>query len=138
MRNNDYIDLSIINSEKLAEVIFFTDYFKNQKNKFYRVTKDKDVVYEYGDEIKQFIKSLYEANLIQPFNWAAWKDTSNAQYLLQNPNHIREASLEDLVKTLIVILRSDRFIGGQLKDAIEGGFISAILARLKDLFLQAA
>lgn len=138
MRHNDYIDLSIINNDKLAQVILFADYFKNENNKFYRVTKDKDVVYEYVDEIKQFIKSLYEANLIQPFNWVAWKDSLNAQYLLQNPNHLHEASLEDIVKTLIVILRSDRFIGGQLKDAIEGGFITAILTRLEDFFLQAA
>lgn len=138
MRHNDYIDLSIINNDKLAQVILFADYFKNEKNKFYRVTKDKDVVYEYVDEIKQFIKSLYEANLIQPFNWVTWKDSLNAQYLLQNPNHLNEASLEDIIKTLIVILRSDRFIGGQLKDAIEGGFITAILTRLQDFFLQAA
>ena len=139
MKKNENIDLTLVIPEKLQDVISYASYFNNlDKTSFYTVSKDGDMVYEYGDQVKGFIKTLYEANLIQPFNWVNWKETNRAQYLLQNPSHLSEASLEDLVKTLIVIVRSDRFIAGQLKDAIEAGFISAFIKRLDDLFLQTA
>lgn len=132
------IDVQLVDSNALDEVFAFKDYFGKNLTQFYSVTKDSDILYEYAPEVKDFIRSLYEANIVQPFNWVEWKDSADARYLMSDPNHIKEAGLEELMKLLIIYLRSEQFIGGQLREAIESGFVYKILDRMESLFAQAA
>ena len=132
------IDTAILDPIELEKVLSFTDYFGKTQNKFYTVSSDSAILYEYAPEIKEFIKRLYMANIMQPFNWVAWKDSIEARYLMSDPKHIKDADMAQLMKLLIVYLRSDQFIGGQLRESIESGFVHAILNRMNHLYSSVA
>ena len=135
MSISDHIDLHLIDRQAIPGIVAFQSYFSNRDNVFYRVTTNDLQPFEYPEEIQDFIRRLYQANIIQPFNWVAWRESDEGQILMSNPSRIREASLENVIKLLIAHLRSDRFIAGHLTTAIEEGQISNILERFNELLM---
>ena len=133
MPKSDYIDVNLISGENVQAIAQYLPYFSDGSNRFYSVSHQSMNPYEYSDVVRAFIRDLYENNFIQPFNWVSWRESLQAQNLFNHPDNLLQASLEDLVKTLIVILRSDRFIGGQLASHIKDGFIANILRRMIQL-----
>lgn len=129
----DSIDLSLIDLDALPAIVAYQSYFSDSNNKFYRISSNDLLPFEYTEEIQDFIRKLYQANIIQPFNWIAWRESEEGQHLMANPGRIKDASLTDVVKLLITHLRSDRFISGHLTTVIEEGQISKILERFEDL-----
>ena len=135
MSISDHIDLHLIDRQAIPGIVAFQSYFSNRDNVFYRVTTNDLQPFEYPEEIQDFIRRLYQANIIQPFNWVAWRESDEGQMLMSNPSRIREASLENVIKLLIAHLRSDRLIAGRLTTAIEEGQISNILERFNELLM---
>ncbi len=134
MRKTDHIDIEMIDLENIRQILVYRNYFENNTNSFYSVAKgNPSQPYTYKKEVLEFIKALYHNNVMQPFNWVSWRDSPEAQNFLSNPNRIKGAPMEVLVKLLIHFVRADRFISGYLVSAIDDGFILAILERLDDL-----
>lgn len=134
MPKSDFIDLNLITGENVQAIVQYLPYFSDGSNQFYHVSHHGVNPYEYSDQVRAFIRDLYEHNFIQPFNWVSWRESPQAQILFNHPDNLLQANLEDLVKSLIVILRSDRFIGGQLASSIKDGFIANILKRMVQLY----
>lgn len=90
-------------------------------------------VYNYSNSVQDFLQTLYELDIIQPFDWGAW---SHKACDLIEGRGIDEADQETLHKLLIAHVRADRFMEGQLASAFQAGHITAILRRLRDLQAQ--
>ena len=133
MSISDQIDLELIDLNALPAILAFQSYFSNRDNKFYRISSNDLLPYEYPEEIQDFIRKLYQANIIQPFNWVAWRESEEGQQLMGYPSRIKDASMEAVIKLLVTHLRSDRFIAGHLATVIEEGQISMILERFEEL-----
>lgn len=133
MSISDHIDLNLIDLNALPAILAYRDYFSNRDNKFYRISSNDLQPYEYPEEIQDFIRKLYQANIIQPFNWVAWRESDEGQQLMSYPSRIKEAPIEEVIKLLIAHLRSDRFIAGHLATVIEEGQINLILERFEEL-----
>lgn len=134
MQKSDFVDVNLISGENVQAIVQYLPYFSDNSNQFYRVSHQSIDPYEYSDQVRAFIRDLYKHNFIQPFNWVSWRESTQAQTLFNHPDNLLHASLEELVKTLIVILRSDRFIGGQLASFIKDGYVSNILKRMVQLY----
>lgn len=87
-------------------------------------------VYSYSRSVQDFLQTLYELDIIQPFDWGAW--SHKACDLIEGKG-IDEADQETLHKLLIAHVRADRFSQGQLASAFQAGHITAILRRLREL-----
>ncbi|MCB0602017.1 MAG: hypothetical protein KDC28_12350 [Saprospiraceae bacterium] len=133
MSISDHIYLNLIDLNALPAILAYRDYFSNRDNKFYRISSNDLQPYEYPEEIQDFIRKLYQANIIQPFNWVAWRESDEGQQLMSYPSRIKEAPIEEVIKLLIAHLRSDRFIAGHLATVIEEGQINLILERFEEL-----
>ncbi len=90
-------------------------------------------VYSYSPCVQAFLQTLYELDIIQPFDWGAW--AHKASELIEGKG-IDEADQATLHKLLIAHVRADRFIEGQLASAFQAGYITAILRRLRELNSQ--
>jgi len=86
--------------------------------------------FNYNPIVFQFIKTLYEENVVFGFDWPGWKDAS---IFANHPEAIQEATLLDLRKLLTLHVRQDRFCDGHLAAMFRDGDILAILRRLKAL-----
>lgn len=91
-------------------------------------------VCNYGDEAAAFIKAAYDLGWVeQGFDWSDWMSTPEAKCLTANPEHIAEASFDQLAKLLTALIRGDRFNEGELKAAFDAGLLTAIVRRAKTL-----
>src|SRR3972149_608732 len=70
--------------------------------------------------------------VIAGFDWPAWGRTEGAQRLLPEPAAIAEASPQQLAQVLTALIRSNRYVEGELAGAYESGLLGRVLARVAD------
>lgn len=89
--------------------------------------------WESAPETRAFMETLYETRWMYPFDWSdgAWQKDMFA--LRDDPAQMARADLETLRQMLISYARADRFFEGAWAEAFEGGYIRAILERLKEI-----
>src|SRR5688572_30148595 len=58
---------------------------------------------DYAREVVTFVGACYDLGFIVPFDWPHW---DHGHELIQQPDRIASASLEDCVKLLTLIVRS--------------------------------
>ena len=66
---------------------------------------------------------------MKPFEWADWKDSAEATLLRDDPSALKNATLEQLIRLLTVVIRQDRFVEGALGNVFESGLLGGILRR---------
>jgi len=87
--------------------------------------------YSYHPEIDIFIDDLNKMGFIQKFDWQNWIEELDR--FSENPELLKKADAETIIKILTTIVRGERFFAGILYKNIENGFILKILYRLKDI-----
>jgi hypothetical protein len=87
----------------------------------------------YSDVASRFQKMLYNAGLIQDFNWSEWKDGPEGQNLFGHWGAIAAADCDQLAKLLTTLVRQDRFAEGLLAQAYEDKILLAIVERAESL-----
>ena len=78
----------------------------------------------YLDDLKRPIRELAE--------FVSTGDGSDGRSLM-TPGALDDADLVTLVKLLTLHVRKERFSGGQLANALEQGWLAAILERLRNV-----
>jgi hypothetical protein len=114
----------------------YKHYFENKENHFYKVQRSISNPYEYSAEVRNFIKELYDLDLVQPFNWVQWKDSDQGRKYFASPKRINDANLEDVIKVLTTHLRLESVLNGHLTNVIKDGQFSIIIDRLQKLSLN--
>ena len=127
-----------ISKENLAAILKYIPVFDKEGFEPAELIKsdgDRDVVtfpaYSYCDEVLNFVRDLYDNNIIYSFDWPAWED--EAVKLYKDPKALASADLDTLRKLLTIHVRKDRFSEGHLAAVIRDGHVLAILKRLADL-----
>lgn len=91
-------------------------------------------VCDYSDEAVSFIRAVYDLGWARKeLNWSNWMSTPEAKWLTASPDHIAEASFDQLGKLLTALIRGDRFIEGNLKAAFDAGLLTAIVRRAETI-----
>jgi len=84
--------------------------------------------FELSDDAQAFMSELRGGGWVFVFDWRAWEP--EAQRLI-DVGGVEQADLSDLRRLLTLLVRSDRFVEGQLSWAMESGLITRILRRLQ-------
>lgn len=83
-------------------------------------------------EVQAFTQTLYDQQFITPFDWVAW--SSEAQrYIDGGDDAFASADLDILRKLITSFMRADRFSEGTLATMFQGGQITAVLRRLRQI-----
>jgi len=95
-----------------------------------------------SEEASAFVHAAYDLGwVLEGFDWPKWKDTQEAQSLLE-PSVLADATPEQLAQLLTTLIRQDRFVEGGLASAFKSGLLTRILERanrlLKELDAQPA
>jgi len=131
-----------ITTKNIDAVLKFLPYFEDDKNHFYdyhdfeKVQKKDGYVlmcpyYIYSKEVITFIETLYNENIVFPFDWGEWQEEAIRYF--NNPDLIKSADTLTLRKLLTLHVRKDRFFDGHLALVIDSGHLISILKRLKEL-----
>ncbi len=124
-----------LTKENVQKVTVYIPYFENTDHDFFfRETYRKEetlTIYPcfYSKEVDSFIETLYNQNIIYPFDWPAWQE--QAEKYFKDPNLLEQAGLDTLRRLLTIHLRKERFCEGHLGAVIKSGHILKILKRLK-------
>jgi hypothetical protein len=94
-------------------------------------SKDSLLFYSCSDEAERFIKTVYDAGIVENFDWPEWQ--SEAERLVADSKALQSANLPVLRKLLTTHLRKDHFCEGHLGYVFENGHILAILRRAEAL-----
>ena len=86
---------------------------------------------EYSSEILGFERALSEHGFVVPFDWPTWADEGMA--IQRDPARLSEADLRTVVRLFTLHVRADRFSEGHLAEAIDQGWLLALLERLRVL-----
>lgn len=118
-----------IGSRQIDRVLEFLPAFESPG---YRFGEWGDSGYfSYSPEVDDFIKTLYEQDILVAFDWMGWKE--EAQRYQSEIGALQQADLLTLRKLLTAHVRADRFTEGHLASVLESGHITAILGRLKQI-----
>jgi hypothetical protein len=85
---------------------------------------------EHSVEFGRVVVALYDVQAVAPFDWMDWYD--EARY--PNGEGLESAPLDDIVRMMTVVVRSDRFSEGSLKAAVDSGVFGLLLGRLRDWY----
>jgi hypothetical protein len=85
----------------------------------------------YPPEFDSFHRDLARLGFIQRFAWPDWVPRGLA--LQQDPDAMARADLTDLVKLLTWHIRAERFGDGHLANALQDGWLLAIMRRLQEI-----
>jgi hypothetical protein len=142
-KNNEYsADIS-----KYCHVLSFLPIFENIKEEDYIVYHD-DHSFEYTNLVYDFIKSLFEADLVEDVNemtdflkkfnsscaYKIWMREMN--YVLTNQELMRNTNLCFLKKTIFSLLRLENNMPGSWGIDFESGNWLAIVKQLKRIYSQ--
>ncbi len=84
-----------------------------------------------GQEMVRFMKTLYTAGAIYPFDWSKWHD--EAGRFFHDPTLLESADEMTLRRLLTYHARVDYFNQGHLDEMIEAGHITRVLRVLREL-----
>ena len=84
----------------------------------------------WSEALNQLVDTLYEYNLVYPFDWMEWSDATRWG---DSDVPIAEQTVPDLIKFTTAVLRADRFAEGTLSRAIRE---SDFLGRLTSIITQ--
>ena len=120
-----------VTKANLDKVLTFLPLFEGHSDDLYSVQTEHFTFYpyEYSPELLRFIQTLYNENLIFPFDWSSWKE--EADRYMNDPEMVAQADLSVLRKLLTLHVRADRFNDGHIAHETDSGHILAILRRLK-------
>ena len=82
-----------------------------------------------SEEALAFLRALEEHGWIAAFDWEAWANTIVGRALLNAPDVIAFASVDQLSKLLTALVRKERFSEGTLQWAFEYGLLTAVVRR---------
>jgi hypothetical protein len=86
--------------------------------------------YELSEDASAFREELGRSGWLYVFDWMAWQD--EAKRLIERGG-LETASVDDIRRLFTTLVRSDRFMEGQLGWAFESGLMVRILHRLAEL-----
>ena len=117
--------------ERLAALVVFLPKFELPDFDFGRMQTPPGITpyYTLSPLASCFVKTCYEMGWVKPFEWADWKDSAEATLLRDDPSALKNATLEQLIRLLTVVIRQDRFVEGALGNAFESGLLGGILCR---------
>jgi len=93
--------------------------------------------FAYAAEPTQFVMDAYEFGVVQdPFDWAGWIGTAEAQSLLEDPQALAQADQDDLFCLITACLRQDRLLPGTMNQWFEEGLLVRILERASVLLAE--
>ena len=80
--------------------------------------------------VSQFRKVLLSLNVLIAFNWKEWEI---GKLILQDKRGVDGLDLIELCKLLTTIIRSDRFVEGNLVRCFDSGLILKLLSRIETI-----
>lgn len=80
-------------------------------------------------EAIEFQEAAYEYGWVIRLEWAAWKETPEAERLRDDPAYLATATPEQLENLLTVCIRQDSFCEGALAGAFDTGLLTGIPRR---------
>lgn len=80
-----------------------------------------------------FVDAAYQYGWIQPFAWVDWRESDEAEKLLNDRAYLAQASVEELSRLLTAIVRQDRFLDGVLLGEFRNGLMAAVARRAQVL-----
>jgi Family of unknown function (DUF6508) len=84
----------------------------------------------YGNTVNEFVAAAYEHGwVLRGFDWPGWAQSTEATNLRDDEAVLAQATPEQLMRLLTVVIRQDRFAEGALLDAFESGLILRIVRR---------
>ena len=86
--------------------------------------------FEPSDEARAFVAELGRCGWVFVFDWQAWEP--EARELIRGGG-VEQASVDEIRRLVTLLVRSNRFVEGQLAWAFESGLMVRILRRLRDL-----
>jgi hypothetical protein len=85
--------------------------------------------FELSDDARAFVAELGRGGWVFVFDWRAWED--EARRLIDGG--LEHADVDGIRRLLTTLVRSDRFVEGQLGWAFESGLSERVLRRLREL-----
>jgi hypothetical protein len=86
--------------------------------------------FELSDDAQAFVGELGRHGWIVVFGWRAWED--DARELIEGDG-LATADVETIRRLFTLLVRSDRFVEGQLAWAFESGLMTRVVQRLEAL-----
>lgn len=142
--------IPIIYRERIEEVLDYITYFCNIKEADY-ITYAGDNTFEYSTELKSFINSLYQANLVEDEeamqhyldeesrgnpdkcrNFNEWIRIMNQT--ISRPDLLRKTDILFLRRAFLTLIRMEDFFPGSWGIDVEVGTWLKLLRRLKALY----
>ncbi len=78
-------------------------------------------------DAEDFLATLGRLGLHLPFEWTAWE---RGQVLARDPAQLEQASPAEAAMLIVAIRRSDRFVEGEVLEALESGLIQRAARRV--------
>ena len=85
-----------------------------------------------SDETLAFVKCLDDQQVVAGFDWSGWL-AEGGREIVEDPDRLATATLEECRMLLAAHARADRFIDGHLLDVLMSGHVAAILRRIEEL-----
>lgn len=127
--SSEITEISVENIEKALE---YLPYFEDANNNFFHLSKASSLdPYVYNIKVQEFIRTLYDSNFIQSFDWVAWQD--KAEKFTTDDSLIKDADITTIIKLFTTHIRKERFCSGHLACMIGNGHILQLLKRLKTI-----
>ena len=122
-----------IGTRQIDAILRFLPIFEGEGYKFgeWVARAGQFPCYSYSDEVQEFVKTLYEHDMIVPLDWAHWH--KRAQQYQKDRTSVESADLATIRRLLTAHVRADRFTEGHLAAVLKSGHITAMLRRLKEI-----
>jgi hypothetical protein len=88
--------------------------------------------WEQNPLIGEFVKFMYDNNLIVNFDWGSW-DKGREWYKSTDETKYDRLDVETALKLITAVVRNDRFHDGTLVNAFESGAFPKIINRLAEM-----
>lgn len=97
--------------------------------------KDADGVmhmpwFELSGDARAFVAELGRQGWVYVFDWMAWQDEAKR---LMAPGGVESAGVDEIRRLFTTLVRSDRFMEGQLGWAFDSGLFVRMVRRLREL-----
>ena len=129
------LDKKKVTKENILKILEFLPYFESEDHVFFQIDNQNLMdPYVYDGKVLDFIKTLYDENIIYSFDWVKWQPEAIEYY--DSLDLLKNADLDTLRKLLTVHIRKERFCSGHLAQVIKTGHLLNILKRLNEIKFQ--